>query len=182
MSDALRAKSKRSGERCKRHASIGRTVCRMHGGATPRGPDHPSWRGRGYSKDLPTQLRDGFVVSVDDPDLSSCRNELALIDAKLGDLFEQGVTSVRGWERVFHLVDLRRRVANTEARREATLMNYLTPQQARALIGCLVQLILQEGPEVQKRMLSGLGRLMAEQGMTINRARIQTEQNAEEQL
>lgn len=174
------AKSKRSGERCKRHASIGRTVCRMHGGATPRGVDHPSWRGKGYSKDLPTQLRDRFAASVDDPDLSSCRNELALIDARLGELFEKGVTRVTEWERVFHLVDLRRKVANTEARREATLMNYLSPAQASAFIGCITQLILQEAPEVQKRMLAGLGRLMAERGHPIERQRVLTVPKPEE--
>ena len=155
-----KAKSKRSGERCKRHASIGRDVCRMHGGASPRGVDHPSWRGKGYSKDLPTQLRDRFAASVDDPDLSSCRNELALIDAKLGDLFAQGVTSGRAWDRVFHLVDLRRKVANTEARREATLMNYMSAEQARAFVGCIMELIIREEPEVQTRIRDGLVRLM----------------------
>jgi len=38
------AKSKRSGKRCKRWASPGRTKCRMHGGRTPRGKDSPHFK------------------------------------------------------------------------------------------------------------------------------------------
>jgi len=142
-------------------------VCRMHGGATPRGVNHPSWKGRGYSKDLPTQLRDRFAASVEDPHLSSCRSELALIDARLGAVFQDGVSTREDWAQVFGLVDLRRKVANSEARREAMLQTHLTMDQARALIGCVVEVVLQEPDDVRQRVLGRLQRLMAERGLMV---------------
>jgi hypothetical protein len=139
----------------------------MHGGATPRGVNHPSWKGRGYSKDLPAQLRDRFMASVEDPHLLSCRSELALIDARLGEVIEAGVSTRDEWGQVFGLVDLRRKVANSEARREAMLQTHLTMDQARTLVGCVVEVVLKEDADVRLRVMGGLRRLMAERGLVI---------------
>jgi hypothetical protein len=50
------AKSKRSGERCRRAATRGRTVCRMHGGASPAGVASATYRSGRYSKAVPVRL------------------------------------------------------------------------------------------------------------------------------
>lgn len=80
------AKSKQSGERCKRHAAPGRNVCVMHGGRTPRGADSPSFRHGRYSKHLPSRLAATYEASLSDPALLELREEIALVDARIGEL------------------------------------------------------------------------------------------------
>src|SRR5262249_4592658 len=46
------AKSKRSGARCRNYACRDRATCRMHGGRSRRGADHPNFRDGRHSKVL----------------------------------------------------------------------------------------------------------------------------------
>lgn len=46
------ARSKRSGVRCKNYAVRGRETCRMHGGKSKRGMEHPAYTHGAYSKDF----------------------------------------------------------------------------------------------------------------------------------
>ena len=46
------AKSKRSGRQCRNYACRDRPTCRMHGGTSRRGPDHPNFKGKGKSFDF----------------------------------------------------------------------------------------------------------------------------------
>jgi len=55
-----KAKSKQSGTQCKRYASIGREVCRIHGGATPKGIESKSFKHGRNSKYLPDKLATRF--------------------------------------------------------------------------------------------------------------------------
>jgi len=97
-----KAKSKRSGERCKKDAVPGRDVCHIHGGKTPRGLDSPNTKTGRYSKDLPTRLMARYLEGQNDPDLLDLREEVALIDARIGDLLERVDTGEAGanWRRV----------------------------------------------------------------------------------
>lgn len=79
------AKAKRTGERCRAAAIIGRTVCRVHGGMSPAGTDSPSFRHGRHSKHLPKAMADAYAASVADPDVLNLTAELALLDARLGD-------------------------------------------------------------------------------------------------
>lgn len=79
------ATSKRSGERCRRAALTGRTVCYMHGGKTPRGIAHPNTTHGRHSKDLPTRLAARYEASRTDPDLLNLSDEIALTDALIED-------------------------------------------------------------------------------------------------
>jgi len=45
----------RSGGSCQKHAIDGRTRCRLHGGASPRGEDHWNYKHGWYTKE--TRLR-----------------------------------------------------------------------------------------------------------------------------
>lgn len=84
----LRKSLERFGEQryCERYPVQGRDRCKFHGGLSPRGVEHPLYKGRGYSKDLPTRLADRFETALRDPHLTSLQSELALMDARLGEV------------------------------------------------------------------------------------------------
>jgi hypothetical protein len=51
------ATSKLSGERCRNYACQGRHTCRMHGGTSRRGRDHPNYKSGKYSTVLKGAVR-----------------------------------------------------------------------------------------------------------------------------
>jgi hypothetical protein len=61
----------------------------MHGGATPRGPALPQFRHGRYSKLLPAGLAERYQEMLGDQDLTSLRNDLALVSARLIEALEQ---------------------------------------------------------------------------------------------
>jgi hypothetical protein len=80
------ATSKQTGERCRRFPTPGRTVCRFHGGKTPRGVALPQSKGGRYSRDLPTRLAERYAEALRDAVLLELREEIALLDARLADV------------------------------------------------------------------------------------------------
>jgi hypothetical protein len=80
-----RAKSKRSGQQCRR-APMQNGLCYMHGGATPSGLALPQTTTGRYSKHLPTRLTSRYQQALSDPELLAMREEVALIDARLADV------------------------------------------------------------------------------------------------
>ena len=82
------AKSKQSGERCKRHAAHGKKVCAIHGGKTPSGIASPHYKGRGHSDYLPKRLKARYEQSIGDPDLLNLNAEIALTDTRIAELLE----------------------------------------------------------------------------------------------
>ena len=60
--------------------------CRLHGGASLKGPAAPAWRHGRYSTQLPPQLRTRYDAAISDPELLALRDEVALLDARLGEL------------------------------------------------------------------------------------------------
>lgn len=80
-----KAKS-RGGAPCENAPSPGRDRCRLHGGRTPRGVLSPHYKGRGYSQDLPVHLAERMMEALQDPELTSLGSEIALLDARMGDL------------------------------------------------------------------------------------------------
>lgn len=83
------ATSKRSGERCRRAACVGTTVCAIHGGKTPRGLAAPSFVHGRYSKYLPGNLLDRYRTALDDGELLALRDDIALLDTRLSQLVER---------------------------------------------------------------------------------------------
>src|SRR5690606_19849988 len=80
------AKAKGSGERCKNAAVNGFTVCRMHGAGSKGKPGgRPIKHGR-YSKHLPERLAGKYAEAQADERLLELRDEIALLDARLGEL------------------------------------------------------------------------------------------------
>ena len=83
------AASKRSKERCKRYASIGRSVCHIHGGKSLRGVASPTFKHGRHSKDLPTRLAARYEERINDPCLLELRSEIALVEARIADLLSR---------------------------------------------------------------------------------------------
>jgi hypothetical protein len=81
--------SKRSGEQCRRRASIGKAVCAIHGGKTPIGPASPQFQNGRYSKYLPERMLDRYHEAEADTDLLALKAEVALIDSRLLDVLNR---------------------------------------------------------------------------------------------
>ena len=83
------AQSKRSGEQCKLAAMRGKTKCRMHGGKSLTGKDSPHYKTGKYSKYLPDRMADRYEEALQEQDLISLSNEIALIDSQLTTQLEE---------------------------------------------------------------------------------------------
>lgn len=97
-----RADSKRSGKRCRRNASKGRTVCASHGGKSLTGREHPAFKTGRYSKYLPERLLEKYHTAMESGDLTGLEQEIALIEAKTADALERmttgdGAAGVTAW-------------------------------------------------------------------------------------
>lgn len=79
------AKSKQSGQQCKRSASPGYQVCAIHGGRTSRGIASPHFKTGRHSKALPERLAARYAESSNDDELLGLRDEIALTDALIED-------------------------------------------------------------------------------------------------
>lgn len=99
MTVACNAK-KKSGGRCKNPGTGTGGRCKFHGGATPVGPAAPSWKHGRHSKYLPSGLAAKYHDALNDPELTSLRSELALVDGRVSELLEAlGETgNVRLWK------------------------------------------------------------------------------------
>ncbi len=76
----------RRGERCKQAAINGTSKCRFHGGASLSGIASPTFKTGRYSKHLPARLAGRYAEAQADPNLLALRDEVALIDIRLGEL------------------------------------------------------------------------------------------------
>lgn len=94
------AKSKRSGEQCKRGAVPGSTKCHMHGGKSLVGAASPVLKTGRYSKYLPERLMARYGEAQADADLLVLRDEVALVDTRLAELLGRVDTgeSARRWQ------------------------------------------------------------------------------------
>ena len=74
------AKSKQSGEQCRRKACVGGTKCAMHGGKSLKGIASPSLTTGKYSKYLPQGLLNTYADIQEDDNLLSVRGDVQLLD------------------------------------------------------------------------------------------------------
>jgi len=85
-----KAKSKRSGRGCKSPAVTGREVCRMHGGATPRGTESANFKHGLYSRYARTELAARIdEMRLEEVRLHDMREVLAVQAALLGEALAQ---------------------------------------------------------------------------------------------
>src|SRR5881296_2819038 len=76
---------RRDGGTCRQPAMRPSGKCRMHGGRTPRGLANANTRTGRYSRDLPTRLNARYEIALTDPELTSIRKDVALLQAILDD-------------------------------------------------------------------------------------------------
>ena len=79
----------RSGAPCKRPPAKGRTRCRLHGGASPRGLASPHTKHGRFSRDLPARMLDMYEAALADEDLIALREDIALVTARELDLLRR---------------------------------------------------------------------------------------------
>lgn len=101
------AKSKRSGQQCKKSAVDGFAVCEIHGGKTPKGAASPQFKDGRYSKHLPNDLRALYEEAKNDPDLLSVRQDIQLIDTLLAANIKKLDSDESGaaWEAIRKSID-----------------------------------------------------------------------------
>jgi hypothetical protein len=83
------ARSKRSGQQCRKAAMHGRTVCYHHGGMSLIGAASRRFKHGRYSKVLPTRLAARYAESLANPTLLSLREDLAVCEARVADLLQR---------------------------------------------------------------------------------------------
>jgi len=200
--------------------------CRFHGGATP-----PSARAafRNYrGADLPDRLGEAFLRALEDPELTSLAQELALVDARAVELVEQLPTGETGaawdavhgalaearaaldadppradraraaleraagpaqaaqqeralWGELYEALEARRRLADTERRREADLEAALTAKQAAQLVGAIVAAVAEivRDPSEKLALAARIGVLLDGGGQRARRAQRALEAESE---
>jgi hypothetical protein len=86
------AARKRDGQPCTAPAmQNGR--CRVHGGKSRAGVASPTWRHGGSSRYLSTDLVADFRAALADPELLDLTRDLALLEARLGELLRQAAAA-----------------------------------------------------------------------------------------
>jgi hypothetical protein len=83
------ARSKRSGQQCRKAAMHGRSVCYHHGGKSLVGAVSGTYRHGKYSKVLPARLAARYAEAQANPALLSVRDDLAVCESRLADLFQR---------------------------------------------------------------------------------------------
>lgn len=83
------AKSKSTGERCKRPAVKGMTVCRYHGGKTPVGIAAPGFVHGRRSKHMPSRLLELYSEALQDPEQLALTDDIALVDTRISELLRR---------------------------------------------------------------------------------------------
>src|SRR4051812_792158 len=83
------AKARSTGLPCRKAAEPGRSRCRLHGGATPRGIASPHFIDGRYSLEFPPRLRSRYVEACNDPELLSLRDDVAVIETFIREKFAQ---------------------------------------------------------------------------------------------
>jgi DNA primase large subunit len=59
--------------------------CRMHGGASLRGMDSPTFKTGRYSRSIPDHLADRYRASLEDEERHDLRDEIAVAEAKVAE-------------------------------------------------------------------------------------------------
>lgn len=70
------------GQYCTKNPMEGRERCELHGGKSPRGIAHPSFKTGRYSKSIPSRLAEGYHEVLSDPAKLELDNELAVLVAR----------------------------------------------------------------------------------------------------
>ncbi len=96
------ATSKGTGFRCQVTAVSGSLMCRSHGGTQAKGASSPQYLHGARSQYLPLRLQAQYQAAVADPDLLSLRQDLGVLEVRIGELLQRLETQESGaaWDQV----------------------------------------------------------------------------------
>jgi hypothetical protein len=86
---------KKDGTPCQRR-SMPNGRCYFHGGKSLRGIASASYKTGKYSKYMPQRLLQQYELARDDPELLELRDDLALLDSRIGDILKRVDTGESG--------------------------------------------------------------------------------------
>lgn len=176
---------------CTQTPSVGRTRCKFHGGMSPRGSASPHYRGKGYSRDLPTALADRVETLREFHELASTVDELEVVVAVIGqkidnlqhldgtealELIGKGLDKLgsalrdeppdyekcdeayrelgdvlglltemkRDWKEIFDAIEIKRRLVETQLKREQLDSTTMTASQAMTFVAEVKTAALEE--------------------------------------
>lgn len=95
------AKSKRSGERCKKDAMHGGNVCHIHGGKSPKGAASPTFKHGKRSKYLPQRVANIYDEMQSDDEYMDLRDNLRLREALIREklkMIDDAPDSMEVWK------------------------------------------------------------------------------------
>jgi hypothetical protein len=121
---------------CKKPPMKGRTRCDRHGGKSLAGAASPTFKHGRYSKHLPTNLIPSFQAALEDPDLLSLRSEIALTQCRIDQVIEsaQGHAARLDWEALLTLMEGKRRLHESEAKRLQLMNQYVESERVVSLL------------------------------------------------
>ncbi len=93
---------RRNGTYCMGSPVRGANRCRIHGGLSLKGAAHGRFKDGKYTRDLPSRLSERYMKAVNDEKLLELRDDIALIEARIGDLITRVDTGESGaiWKAV----------------------------------------------------------------------------------
>jgi hypothetical protein len=136
----------RNGPPCRRPPLAGRTRCRLHGGASLAGIASPHFKhGRRsrYLRELPGVLKTGYKAALNDPDLLSLKEEVALLTARMIQLLGRleradGPAYDATWTELRACILEKGKVAAAEWKRLCDLKAVLTVEQVMMFVGAIM--------------------------------------------
>lgn len=96
------------GRTCQRAPTAGRSRCRLHGGATPRGIASPHFRTGYMSAQLPARLMARMEAAMNDETLHSLNKDIAFVSARVDDVLQRLVDdgeAATNWQKLLLLRD-----------------------------------------------------------------------------
>jgi len=132
-------------KRCRRPGTGTGGRCRLHGGASLTGQDAGAFKHGRRSKYLVGAALARYTDALDDPDLLKIRQDAALAESLLtaltATLPKRGVQSEQLERRILNIVDKRRALIESEARRLVQLQQMVTLAQFMATMKAVAELI-----------------------------------------
>lgn len=199
----------RAGNPCKGWAITGRDRCSIHSKVVKAGIMAPNFKGRDRSKYLPPRMSDSVQEALSDSDLTSLRQDLVTVDARVDDLIKRDgsgesgeawrelgrineeinrlervggqnvkdeITYLRGrmsdiieegleqysvWQEIESLIDLRRKLSESERRRMVLLSQFTPNERVLTLMQVVLGVIREEtrkDPETLRRISARVGK------------------------
>jgi hypothetical protein len=159
----------RGGQPCKQ-TPMPNGRCKFHGGMSLVGPASPSFKHGRRSillKDI-KGIGEHYQRALDDPDLLSLHDEIALVDGRLSQLLEKVKTggpraSLDGiWPHLESLIENRRKLVDTESKRLKDLHAMVSVDRVMLIVSYLADSVKKhvKDPHVQTAILTDMRRLL----------------------